>query len=133
MAGPVLLAADGQQRGRGQRHRIGAQRQRLGHLVGSAEPAGGHELDVVDALVLEELLGPVEADEARHADVVLHVDGRGAGPAAEAVDRDPVGPDLQRGGGVGLDVAGGELHADRRTAGDRADLLQAPLQVVPAS
>ena len=132
VARPVLLAPDRHQARGGQGDRVRPEREGLRHLVGCAEAAGRNELDVSDALVVQEPARPVEAERGRDADVVLDVHRCRSGAAAEPVDGDVVGAALERRGDVPLDVAGGELDPDGHPTRQRLDLGHSPGQILDA-
>ena len=116
VADAVLLAADGDHRGGGQRHGVGTHGQGLGDVGAVAESAGdaqGH----LAAVMIEETPRPAQGEDRRQTDVVLHEIGSRPGAAAAAIDGDEIGLRGQRHGQVRFDSPGGELDPDGSSAG----------------
>ena len=122
---PVLLTADRHHRCGGQSDGVGPEGHRLGHLVGRPVAPGHHQLDVGVAVVVEPGPGAVQRHPARDADVVTHMHRSSPGPAAEAVDDQVVGSDVDADGDVVVDAPGRDLDADRDAGVDRTDPLEA--------
>ena len=121
VARPHPDAADRLQRHIGHRDRVGAQGQRLHHVLGAPEAAGRDERDVAGTGEVEVAAGPGQRRHGRHADRVAEDRRGGAGAAAAAVEDHVVHAEVQRGVEVGLDVLGRHLHPDRDPAGTLPD------------
>ena len=109
------MAAQGDQRGGADVHRVGAQGDGLDHVGAAADAAGGDERGpVADALLAQALVHRGEGQLDGDAHVVADDLRRRAGAAAEAVEGHDVGAGAHDAAGDGGDVVHrGDLHADR--------------------
>ena len=96
-----IVVAERDQRRGADRDRVGAERQRLGHVGAVADAAGDDELHLaVHAEILQRLHGRADGGERRHADMLDEHFLRRRGAALHAVEHDDVGAGLHRERGV---------------------------------
>ena len=96
VARPHPDTADRLERGVGDRDRVGTEGERLDHVLGTPEAAGGDERDVAGAGEVEVPPGPRQGRHRRHADRVPKDRRRGAGRPAAAVEDDVVDAEVER-------------------------------------
>ena len=127
-----IVVAERDERRGADRHRVGAERQRLGDVGAVADAAGDDELHLaVHAEVLQRLHGRADAGQRRLADMLDEHLLRRRGAALHAVDHDDVGAGLDRERDVVIGPRAADLDVDRLLpVGDLAQLEDLDLEIV---
>ena len=129
-----IVVAERDQRRGADRHRVGAERQRLGDVGAVADAARDDELHLaVHAEILQRLHGRADRGERRDADMLDEHVLRRRGAALHAVEHHHVGAGLHGERRVVIGPRGADLDVDRLLpVGDLAQLVDLDLEIVRA-
>ena len=116
VADSVLLAAAGNQGGRGDRHGIGAERQGFGEIGRDSQAAGDDQRDAVGPMVVQKLSGSVKCEDAGDRRRILDELRSGARGARASVHGDEIRFRRQCEFQIGHQISRGQLDSNRLAA-----------------